>query len=192
MKRMQRAAVLVSLVKALKTQDSWCAETNVQKSCFFLQELTGVPLDLEFVLYKYGPYSFELTDELNAMRADSLLTLRIRDPRYGPCYVPGDLADSLLQRYPKTVTTYAGQVAFVAQRLGNKGVADLERVATALYVRKKAENADVNQRAGRISELKPHIAMSDAKAAVREVDEMSAKAEQLFDVNELARISHQT
>ena len=119
--------MLVSLVKALKTQDSWCAETNVQKSCFFLQ-INRCPPRPGVVLYKYGPYSFELTDELNAMRADSLLTLRNRDPRYGPCYVPGDLADSLLQRYPKTVTTYAGQVAFVAQRLGNKGVADLERV----------------------------------------------------------------
>ena len=96
MNRMQRAAVVVSLIKALKAKDSWCAETNVQKACFFRQELTGVPLDLEFVLYKYGPYSFALTDELTAMRADSILGLRVRDPKYGPCYVLGEFASPSL------------------------------------------------------------------------------------------------
>ena len=177
MNRMQRAAVVVSLIKALKTKDSWCAETNVQKACFFLQELTGVELDLEFVLYKYGPYSFALTDELTAMRADSILALRVRDPKYGPCYVLSQLANSLRDRYPKTVTKCENEVQFVAQRLGSKGVAELERVATALYVRKHTRAAPKNERAKRITELKPHVSLLDAQAAVEEVDAMFEEAE---------------
>jgi uncharacterized protein YwgA len=180
MNRMQRTAVILSLIEALRAKDSWCAETNVQKACFFLQELMGVPLGLEFVLYKYGPYSFELTDELTAMRADSLLALRVRDPRYGPCYVPGELAERLVERYPKTVGRFAGQVEFVAQRLGGKKVADLERVATALYVRKEMGSASVHDRANRIIELKPHIPRPEADAAVREVDKMFDEARQLI------------
>jgi len=179
MNRMPRAAVIVSLIEALRVKDSWCGETNVQKACFFLQNLTNVPLTLEFVLYKYGPYSFELTDELTSMRADGLLALRVRDPRYGPCYVPGELAGSLLERYPKTIARYAKEVEFVAQRLGGKGVADLERVATALYIRKEAGDTDVSERARQITKLKPHISLSDAQAAIREVDAMFAEAEQL-------------
>ncbi len=179
MNRMQRAAVVVSLVKELKAKDSWCGETNVQKACFFLQELTDVPLGLEFVLYKYGPYSFELTDELTAMRADSFLALRTRDPRYGPCYVPGDLAESLLHNYPKTVDRSSNEVEFVAQHLGSKGVADLERVATALYVRKELGIDDINDRADKITELKPHISLQDARAAIKEVDKMMGDAKQL-------------
>jgi hypothetical protein len=181
MNRMQRTAVIVSLIKALKAQDSWCGETNVQKACFFLQELTGVPLNLEFVLYKYGPYSFALTDELTAMQADSILALRVRDPKYGPCYVPGELASSVLERYPKTVERFRNEVQFVAQRLGSKGVADLERVATALYIRKQVGAVALNERAKRITELKPHVSLPDAQAAVKEVDEMFDEAEQLVE-----------
>ena len=181
MNRMPRAAVIVSLIEALRAKDSWCGETNVQKACFFLQELTGVPLALEFVLYKYGPYSFDLTDELTAMRADCLLALRVRDPRYGPCYVPGELAGPLLERYPKTIARYADEVEFVAQRLGGKGVADLERVATALYVRKEAGDSGVSEKARQITQLKPHISLSDAQTAIRDVDKMFADAEQLVD-----------
>jgi hypothetical protein len=179
MNKMPRAAVVVSLIKALKAKDSWCGETNVQKACFFLQELTEVPLGLEFILYKYGPYSFDLTDELTAMRADSLLTLTVRDPRYGPCYVPGELADSLLKRFPKTIGAYAKKIKFVAQRLGSKGVADLERVATALYVRKQVGDVGITERARQITQLKPHIPMPDAQTAIQEVDDMFAEAEQL-------------
>lgn len=179
MNRMPRAAIIISLIEALKAKDSWCGETNVQKACYFLQELTSVPLALEFVLYKYGPYSFELTDELTSMRADGLLALRVRDPRYGPCYVSGELAGPLLERFPKTTARYANEVEFVAQQLGGKGVADLERLATALYVRKEAGAGGANARASQITQLKPHISLSDAQAAVREVDKMVIEAKQL-------------
>ena len=69
MNRLQRAAVVVSLVKALEKNGSWCGDTHVQKGTFILQELLHVPLEFAFSLYKYGPYSFDLNDELAAFRA---------------------------------------------------------------------------------------------------------------------------
>jgi uncharacterized protein YwgA len=100
MKRLQRAAVLVSLIEAMREQGSWCGETNIQKACFFLQEVTRVPLGFDFILYRYGPYSFDLTDELTALRADSIFALRIRDPKYGPCYQPGELSNLVKHQFP--------------------------------------------------------------------------------------------
>jgi len=179
MNRLQRDSIIVSLIKAMREKDGWCAETNVQKGCYFLQELTGVPLGLEFVLYKYGPYSFDLTDELTAMRADAILTLRIRNPRYGPCYVPEELADNLLARFPQTVRRFEKRVRFVADRVGSRSVAELERLATALYVRKEMAAGKASERAHRITELKPHISQADAKAAVREVDAMETEIESI-------------
>ena len=87
MKQMQKNAVILSLINRLKEKGSWCGGTNIQKASYFLQEMLGVELGFDFILYKYGPYSFELTDELTAMRANSFLHLEIRDPRYSPCYV---------------------------------------------------------------------------------------------------------
>jgi len=180
MKRLQRAAVLVSLVKSLRENKSWCGETSIQKASFFLQELTGVPLEFEFVLYKYGPYSFDLTDEITALRADSILTLETSDPRYGPSYLPGKMGDFVLEHFPRTVHRYRGQVDFVAERLGSKGVAELERLATALYVRLgDKKKPGVRSGADRIRRLKPHISKADAEQAVREVDAMWEDAKQL-------------
>ena len=78
MKRLQQAAILVSLIEALEKKDSWCGETNVQKATYFLQELFGVPLGFKFILYKYGPYSFDLSEKLTYLCADSILDLEVR------------------------------------------------------------------------------------------------------------------
>ena len=177
MKRLQRAAVLLSLVKALKQKGSWCGGTHIQKATFFLQDLLEVPLGFSFVLYKHGPYSFDLTDELTALRADSVMDLQVRDSRYGPCYSAGELGDVVIRRCSATARRYQPQVDFVAEKLGSKGVVELEQVATALYVSlKEGAGTPAEERAVRINKVKPHISIAEARQAVNEVDGISVMA----------------
>jgi hypothetical protein len=182
MKRLQRAAVLVTVVEAMNQRGSWCGETNIQKACYFLQQMTHVPLDFDFILYRYGPYSFELTDELTGLLADSILDLTMRDPRYGPSYGRGRLGNLVLSRFPKTISRFRRQVEFVASRLGHMGIGELERLATALYVTSRPNaNPSPDVRAAELTSLKPHIGTVAAGQAVREVDKM------LSDVRGLPR-----
>ena len=44
MNRLQRAAILLTLLDALRQRGSWCGETHLQKSVYFLEEMCGVPL----------------------------------------------------------------------------------------------------------------------------------------------------
>ena len=177
MKKLQRAALLISLVKAMKENGSWCGETSIQKVTYFLQELTYVPLDLKFILYKYGTYSFDLTDELTALRADSILSLHVLNPQYGPSFAPGELSELILSNFPTTVDKFDERVKFIASKLGNKGVAELERLATALFVRKKYEVlTSQGNRAAKIMELKPHVTEEDAEKAVEEVEKIIHEA----------------
>jgi uncharacterized protein YwgA len=62
MKEAQNRAILVTLIKSLRSKGSWCGETHIQKAAFFLQQLTGVPIDFDFILYKHGPFSFDLRE----------------------------------------------------------------------------------------------------------------------------------
>ena len=64
MTRLQRVAVLTKLTEKLHESGSWCGETHLQKAAYFLQELFNVLLVYEFILYKHGPFSFALRDEL--------------------------------------------------------------------------------------------------------------------------------
>ena len=170
MGRMKNAALITKLVERLRDQESWCGETHVQKAVYFLQHLMDVPLGFSFILYKHGPFSFELRDELTALRADNLLTLE-HDPRYSPRIAATRQSKYIQDRFPKTLARYDSRISFVARRLGPKGVVQLERLGTALYVKLEAEKPAV-QRVRRIMTLKPHIAEHEASRAVREVDEI--------------------
>ena len=77
MDRLQRASVLLALNEQLRAAGSWAGETHMQKATYFLQHLMGVPLAFDFILYKHGPFSFDLRDELTAMRKRLAATERI-------------------------------------------------------------------------------------------------------------------
>ena len=172
MGRMTNAALITRLIEQLREFDSWCGETHVQKTAYFLQHLMQVPLGFDFILYKHGPFSFGLRDELTALRADNLLTLE-HDARYSPRIAATSQSKYIQERFPKTLAKYSSRISFIAQRLGPKGVVQLERLGTALYVNLKSD-MPAAQRVTRIRNLKPHIAEDDANRAVREVDEIKA------------------
>ncbi len=175
MKKSQRDAVLLSLVREMINKGSWCGETHIQKAAYFLQALLGVPLEFDFILYKHGPFSFDLSDEITALRGDALLRYKTRPSPYGPSIVPTDVAQLFLDGYPKTLKRYKDRISFVADRLGNMGVADLERLATALYVTLN-QNGQSGERAEQIHLLKPHISLEEADLAVQKVDEIMEEA----------------
>jgi hypothetical protein len=170
MERLQRDALLLTLIEKLQQKGSWCGETHIQKTAYFLQELLAVPFGFDFILYKHGPYSFDLTSELTQMRADGIVSL-LPQPPYGASYLPGGTSAVVKSLYPKTIKKYTRQMDFVAQRLGAGNVAFLERLATALFVTLGGRGAEgVKVRAQRISQLKPHISIEQAMDAVQKVD----------------------
>lgn len=179
MKRLQRDSILVSLIESLRERGSWCGETHVQKVSYFLQELLRVPLGFNFILYKHGPFSFDLSDALAQMEADFIIRPVPQSP-YGPTITLDSTSALLKKKFPKTIGKHQDTVQFVADKLANKNVAELERVATAMYVTVE-ENAGGKKsvRAKRIHELKPHISIEKALEAVREFDQIQSDAQKI-------------
>lgn len=176
MKRLQRDSVLLALIQAMKNRSSWCGQTHVQKSTYFLQELLGVPLGFDFLLYKHGPYSFELSDALAQMQADGLLALAPRPP-YGPSLLPGPNSTLLERLFTKTRRRFAPQIEFLADKLASRNVAALERLGTAMYVTlEELSGQSLEERAACIHGLKPHISLDEARTAIVEFDAIYEEA----------------
>ncbi len=182
MKRLQRASILADLAGRMRDRGSWCGETHIQKAVYFLQELLKVPLGYRYMLYKHGPFSFDLRDEITELRVYELFRLEPRPVPYGPSLRPTKNAEELKSRFPKTLNNYVKQLAFVAEALGSRGVADLERLATALYVFLESD-AGEEERSKRIHEIKPHVHLDAALSAVKEVEAMRLKVEELVEAH---------
>lgn len=176
MRHGQRAAVLILLDREMLKRGSWCGETHIQKAAFLLQELMGVELEYEFVLYRHGPFSFDLRDELSLMQADDLLSVQLRHPAYGPSFIPTEFSEAFLERFPKTTARHSWQIEFIADELRNRNVAELERIATAFYLTQRAGQESTREKAEMLTDLKPHISPSDARDAFEYVDGLMERA----------------
>ena len=171
---LSRKALIISLIRKMKKKDSWTGETHIQKCTYFFENLLMVPLEYNFILYKHGPFSFELRDELSSMLADNFIEMEPRRP-YGASFLPGKYANVLEKEYSKIIDKYDVHTYYIVDKLANKSVKDLERIATALYVKINKDLADdeiVNQ----ITAIKPHITKQSAREAVDELNNFIVQA----------------
>lgn len=173
-----RQAVLLALLDAMHASESWCGETHVQKCAYFLEEGLGVPLNLGFILYKHGPFSFDLREVLGEMRGNFLIDVESRPP-FGASLTVSESGRRLTAQFPRTIRRYKPQIDFVAERLAGCTVAELERLGTALYVTKGHSDASVADRAEQIVDLKPHVRLDQAEEAVERVDALLVEASSL-------------
>ncbi|MGD0048945.1 MAG: hypothetical protein ABSE42_18230 [Bryobacteraceae bacterium] len=179
MNRLDRASLLLALTEKLRTSGSWAGETHVQKATYILETVLEVPAGFEFILYKHGPFSFDLRDEIGTLRTDGFLGWEVKSERYGPSLKAGPLGDALKQQFPSMPEKYESEIDFVTSRLGHKNVAELERLATAIYVTLN-ERAPADRRAPRINELKRHVSLPEAEAAVEDADRLISEAKAEF------------
>ncbi len=177
MERLKRAAIVTKLVDVLREAGSWCGETHVQKAMYLMQELLEVPTEYSFILYKHGPFSFDLSDELTSFRGDYLLELQPQAAPYGPRFAVTDLGHKRQSEWPKTLAKYDRQIRLVANAIGTKTVGQLERLATALFVTRRQTEHDgtIESRGECLHRLKPHVPVHAAVQAVKEIDELTAK-----------------
>ena len=171
MEQTKQAAIILKLMDELRSRRSWCGETHIQKCVYLGQEAFRLATKFEYVLYKYGPYSFDLRDLLGEMRADLLIDREARPYPYGPTLKPSPSGARLLKQYESDMAPYEQAIGLVADRFAQRGVSELEQIGTALFVTRWGQKRAA-QRAKRLTQLKPHVSYEAALAAVNEVDDL--------------------
>ncbi len=131
--------------------------TIIQKLCYFVKS-KGVPLDYDFDIYHYGPYSQNLYFRMDDMAADGIVTdenatnmcnsnLKTNRSKY----LPGDNVDKLLEMYSGDLskfTTTIDNVIDVFREFDHTGLELLSTIhffQTTLtdFYKKPADKAEV-------------------------------------------------
>ena len=173
--RAEQWAIVARLVEMMRADGSWAGETHVQKTIFFLKRLLNVPTRYDFVLYMHGPYSFDLHDDLGAMRANSILALKPQ-AHYGASFELGQFGERAINRSKETVEQYEEQLRFMSKHIGGENIRTLERYSTALYVKFLNPDADDTSVQDEIMRLKPHIQAGPALEAAKVVNDIRKAA----------------
>lgn len=179
MDKSDQTDVVLRLLQALESKGSPRGETQVQKSAFFVDRGLEHKLDLDFILYRYGPYSFKLNKMLGRLRSSYHVYLSPNPSGSGSSIGITSSGLSLIKKSPAPPLLTDRAIEFTAERFGRLGVARLEQLATALYVTRHqpgdasvdlGPNPSVWSRASELCRLKPHIALNVATDAVKMID----------------------
>jgi len=158
---------IVEAVKGLRAAGSWAGKTHVIKTLALVELLGNTPFD--FVLYKHGPYSFDIDAELEQLRSyDGLVEERVGG--YGPRLKPGVGAKFVTELAcpPKDAGETIKRSAEFAK---DRDVSGLEAVVTSAWIVVRENITDATKVAQRLVELKPHISEQVAiKAAIEAID----------------------
>ncbi len=174
MDRFDHRELLCRLVDAMHQQGSWVGETHIQKCSMFLQKLLQVPTDYQFILYKHGPYSFDLRTELAEMRVRYLLDLK-PNRVYAPSYILGHRG----RLHIEISNEFQNEIDFVSRELSRKNVVELERVATVYYVSEANPGLSKPKVAELVCQLKSHIKPPQAISAADEVERIVDAASEI-------------
>ena len=137
----------------------------------------AVPFEWRFINYNSGPYSFDLAYLIGEINGYRLIELVPQWEFRTKIKVTGD--DKEFYEDVNELCYKCGkQIEFVTNEAGSKNLGELERLATGLYVTldKKVENKTVEKGSQRLSQLKPHIELGDARVVMSEVGSIIERA----------------
>ena len=122
-----------------------------------------------FVLYRHGPYSFDVQADLEEMRSYGAIEIEPNTQGYGVVLNPGPMAD-FLQGMENVDPDELKAINDVCAFVGHRNILELERLATASWIRTQEGVSDSASVAKRLHALKPQVRITDAQEAVVTVE----------------------
>ena len=161
-------AFVLGVIESLHRHKSRTGKTHVQKALSLLRDLGKVVVPFDFVLYRHGPYSFQVEEALEQMQSYDAIGAEPNTGGYGAVLRPNTMGDFARSREPLTDSEKQA-IEEVCTFVGTRNVLDLERLATASWIRQQERIIEPDKVAIRLNSLKPHISVEAGEAANAEV-----------------------
>ena len=163
----KKHALILAVIDRLHKHGSWTGKTHLQKALFLLSALGAIQVPFQFVLYKHGPYSFDVEEELEQMKGYAAVVSEAV-PEYGVVLRAGTSARFVKDKAPLSEAELK-TIEQVCTFVGSKKATELERIATAAWIRTREQVTEEISVATRLNQLKPHVSVMEAAEADKKV-----------------------
>jgi uncharacterized protein YwgA len=157
-------ALILAIIEKLRARGCRTGKTHVIKGLFLAGAAGEIEQLYDFFLYKHGPYSTDIESNLEQMTSYGGITAEPALDGYGVMLSPGEMAEFVKRRASLTPKIERA-IDHVCRFIGPKNVVQLERLATAAWIRTRERIKDHDAVAARLHELKPHISLAEAQKA---------------------------
>ena len=166
-------AIIADLAKKLQEKGLHLGRTALQKFIYLLQELYNVDCGYEFKFYTYGPFSSEISGNLEIMTLYDVIKVQPPDCSYGRSAYkiePSAECEALLETASDFLAENREKIETLLSVFGNKTAENLELYATVAWVDRSLysnENKGWEDIASLVHELKPKFEMDKIKEGIQ-------------------------
>lgn len=167
---MANRILILATIKACNEEHptGWLGRTGLQKICYFGIQL-GIPYDLPYEMYFYGPYSPELEEKIRELQVKGLLSDK-GPQRYSDYVLTGE-GENFLNKEKKSIEKWNSQISALVRALGGLKPALLELLATVQFTSARAKS-----RQNVISEVRKIKGNKFSEGAINEVYDTLSRA----------------
>lgn len=169
--RWNQYGVIADLALKLKDVSPQFGKTVLQKLVYILQEIYNVPCEYDYILYNYGPYSGDLSEDLSFFA--SMGGVKVEwSQSMGYKILPADKTEHFRQRAKGFLDQYEDKVNAVVSNFGGMTARDLELRSTIIYVYKESlrnSTTDKNDIISRVRDIKPHFSLDEISDALAQL-----------------------
>lgn len=115
-------------------------KTFLQKAIYVLQDWLNLDLDYDYRLYLYGPYSEDLSDDIEALSETGLIDIVYGTSGYGCNIAISEKGNKFLAKHLATCMVDEGKLYKAIDLVGVSDVRNMELVSTILYIAKTTKD----------------------------------------------------
>lgn len=160
----KRFSVILELVRLAKTR---VGKTFLQKAIYVLQEWLSLDLGYDYKLYLYGPYSEELSQDIDVLRDLGLVEIGSDATGYGYSIELNNKGGKFLSENLGIYMVDEGKLQKVISLLGTSDVKNMGLLSTVLYLAKAT--ADKGETVRLMREIKPQFSSDQVERKIEEL-----------------------
>ncbi len=188
MEEKDRVNFICFLLDALKDKNGWAGMTHLQQGCYIAQRMLGVPLDYKFIQYTYGPYAFDLRDEVRMLRDHFILIQGFPPVGYGCSYDFYEDVEKWVEA-KKDNCKFKDEINFIAGWFLDKPAGILVALAAAYMINEKYPDAGREERIKKLIAWKPFMTEPEAISCFEDVEVRNKELEELEFINNKISVS---
>lgn len=166
-----RYGLIAEIIERFESAKQRLGKTALQKMVFLLQRSFGVDCDYSYTLYTYGPYSADVSRDLDIVEGLDGAHVNYDLKFAGYEIHPGSKSADLRGRASGFLEEIGPKLDKLISDFGSFGAKDLELRSTALYLAKPGvDRALLIQR---VHEVKPHFSVAQIETAIAELERKS-------------------
>ncbi len=155
--------IRLGIISKFTQEKQSVGKTAMMKYLFLLQEVYDAPLNYDFQIYTYGPYSNEVMGDIDLANYCGAISMKTYTHSTGVGYelMPTENTEQLIQEEKEFIDTQEESINEIMKIFGGKNAKSLELISTIIYLYKQYVknnwNASSDDIATKVHEIKPHF-----------------------------------